>query len=153
MTPKIYIETSIVSYLTAWPARDAVRRGQQDITKQWWRNRRPLYAIYTSQFVLDEAAAGDSKAASERIKALAGIDLLDISPEVEPLADKLITGGALPTKARVDALHLATATLNGMDYLLTWNCKHLANAFLWDMIKRTCNSSGYDARQYARATN
>jgi|SRR5687767_6751564 len=143
MGPSVYIETTIVSYLTAWPKHDAVRQGQQEFTRDWWTLRRNSFELFTSQFVLDEAAAGDPMAAAERLDALANIALLDITDEVVPLADRLLRDGALPLKARVDALHLAVATINGLQYLLTWNCKHLANAMLRHRIDEACRSAGY----------
>lgn len=117
--PTVYIETTVVSYLTARRTTDVIRQGQQEITKQWWDNRRPEFALFTSQFVLDEAAAGDAAAAADRLATLVGIDLLSIGPEVPPLASHLLTTGALPMKARLDALHLAVAAVNGLEYLLT----------------------------------
>jgi hypothetical protein len=141
--PPVYIETSIVSYLTAWPTSDTLRQAHQDLTKRWWSEQRQNFVLFTSQFVLDEAADGDSAAAAERLGALAGIDLLALRPEVEPLARQLLDAGALPAKARLDALHLAMATVHRMSYLLTWNCKHLANASLWRRIDLVCRSAGY----------
>src|SRR4051812_42540234 len=105
--PAVYIETTVVSYLTAWPTTDVIRQGQQEITKRWWDRRRPEFTLYTSQFVLEEAAAGDPAAANERLQSLAGVELLTIGSDVVPLADQLLKGGALPPKARLDALPLA----------------------------------------------
>ncbi len=116
---------------------------QQEITNQWWRDRRPDFSLFTSQFVLDEASAGDPGAAADRHAVLAQIDLLAITPDIEPLAERLLSEGALPPVARVDALHLAISTVNGIQYLLTWNCKHLANAVLWRKIEETCRDAGY----------
>jgi hypothetical protein len=144
MNQTVYVETTIVSYLTAWPTDDVERQAQQVATPRWWDAHRPLFALYTSQFVLDEAAAGDATAASDRLTILNGLDLLLITPDVEPLAAQLLAAGALPAKARVDALHVAVATVNGMEFLLTWNCRHLANAALWRKIEQTCNAAGYE---------
>jgi hypothetical protein len=143
MNPTLYIETTIVSYLMARRTTDALRQAHQDLTRQWWDEYRLEFALYTSQFVLDEAADGDPTAAAERLSALDGIDLLAIRPEIEPLALRLLEMGALPSAARVDALHLAIASVHRMRYLLTWNCKHLANAFLWRRIEETCNLAGF----------
>lgn len=141
--PSVYIETSIVSYLTAWPSKDAVRQGHQEITHRWWNDRRPDFALYTSQFVLDEAADGDPTAGAERLAILRTIQPVAIGPRAVPLAAQFLADGALPAKARLDALHLATATVNGLQYLLTWNCRHLANATMRPMIERTCRSAGF----------
>jgi len=142
--PTIYIETTIVSYLKARPTTDVIRQGHQELTRQWWRERGPDFELFTSQFVLDEAAAGDPTAAAERLEVLADLDLLVIPDEVEPLAERLLRAGALPAKARVDALHVAVATVNGMQFLLTWNCKHLANAMLRRTIEGVCRTAGYE---------
>jgi hypothetical protein len=99
--------------------------------------------MFTSQFVIDEASAGNAEAAKRRLSVLSKIELLEIAPEVEILAQSLLDANAVPPPARVDALHLAVATVNGMQYLMTWNCKHLANAFLWDTIYGTCRAAGY----------
>src|SRR5207248_4566737 len=107
--PTLYLETTVPSYLTAWPSRDLIRAGHQQITKEWWRTRRAEFDIYISQFVLDEAAAGDAEAARERMAALQGLPLLDLTDEVVDLAAALKTSLALPEKAVTDAVHIAIA--------------------------------------------
>jgi predicted nucleic acid-binding protein len=124
--PKVYIETSIPSYLTARPSRDLIIAGNQKSTKTWWWRRRD-FDLFVSVLVLDEAAAGDPSAAAERLKALAGIPEIEITEDVAALAARLLDQVSLPDKALVDALHIATAAVGGMDYLLTWNCAHIAN--------------------------
>src|SRR5688500_17087801 len=104
MNPSVYVETTIVSYLTARATSDVERQAQQVATRRWWEERRSTFALYTSQFVLDEAAAGDAGAATERLQVLNNLDLLLITREVEPLAAQLLAAGALPAKARVDSL-------------------------------------------------
>jgi len=131
LKPKVYIETSIPSYLTAWRSRDIVTVGNQETTKEWWA-RREDFDLYVSVFVLEEVAAGDKEASELRVHALDGIPEIEITEQVEIIAEHLIAEASLPSKAYVDALHIATATLGGMDYLLTWNCAHIANpAFRW----------------------
>lgn len=142
MNPKTYLETSVISYLTARPSRDLVQAAHQQVTAEWWRSRK-AYALYASQFVIDEASRGDTEAAARRLRAIQGIQILDLTNEVDTLATHLLTNLALPEKARIDAFHVAVATVHGMDYLLTWNCKHIANAMLRGRIERTCRSSGY----------
>jgi hypothetical protein len=142
MNPKTYVETTIISYLTARPSRDLVRAAHQQVTEEWWRGR-AAHDLYISQFVIDEAGRGDPKAAARRLEAIRGIPLLDLTVDVGALATDLLTKGGLPEKARVDALHVATATVNGMDYLLTWNCKHIANATLRGKIEEICRSAGF----------
>jgi hypothetical protein len=139
----IYIETSIVSYLTARLSRHLVVAAHQQITEEWWENHRVSFQLYTSEVVLDEASFGDPALASKRCQALQGIELLDVSDEAVSLSTKLIAPGALPSKALEDALHIAIATIHQVDYLLTWNCKHIANAQMRLAIERINNQCGY----------
>jgi hypothetical protein len=138
----VYVETSIVSYLTALSSRDVVMVAHQELTRVWWASRGD-FALFASRFVTDEASAGDVTAARRRLDALHGIPLLGITDDVIQLAARLVADGGLPAKARVDALHVAVSTVHGMDYLLTWNCKHIANASLRGRIEAICKSSGF----------
>ena len=141
--PKLYIETSVVSYLTAQGSRDLVLAAHQEVTRTWWASR-DGYDLYVSQFVLDEAAAGDSEAAGRRLEVLREMPLLNASNEVLNLAGRLLAERGMPAKARVDALHVATAAVHGMDYLLSWNCKHIANATLRSRIESICRMAGFE---------
>jgi len=143
MKPRVYIETSIVSYLTARPSRDLVHAAQQQVTRDWWAAR-GNFDLFASQFVLDEAAAGDADAAARRLAARADTPLLEVTEDAIRLAEKLVAGGGLPSKARVDALHVAMATVHGMHYLLTWNCTHIANATLRGKIEDLCRADGFE---------
>jgi predicted nucleic acid-binding protein len=140
---KVYIETSIPSYLKAWRSRDLVVAGNQETTKEWW-DRRDDFDLYISEFVLQEVANGDFKAAEERLKALDGIPVIEITEEVAIIAEKLLSEASLPGKARIDALHIATATIGGMDYLLTWNCAHIANPAFRFKIESVIRSFRYE---------
>ena len=142
MKPKAYVETSIVSYLTAVPSRDLVLAAHQQITRDWWAGR-GAFDLYISQFVLDEAAAGDAKAAARRMEVLRDTTLLDVTDEAAALARELLTGRAMPSKAQVDAFHVAVATVHGMDYLLSWNCAHIANATMRGTIETICRAAGF----------
>lgn len=140
---RIYVETTIVSYLTARHSRDLICAARQEITQEWWDERRALFDLYISQVVLDEAGEGDVNAAQRRLELLLGMPLLDITDDVIVLAEALINDGPLPLKAGDDAFHLALAAVHGMDFLVTWNCKHLANAQLQAalsdvLIKKGC---------------
>jgi hypothetical protein len=115
------------------------------ITREWWTKQRPLFDLYISDFVVEEASRGDPAAAVERLQALNGIPLLRAAPVAIELADKLATALSLPDRARPDASHLAISAVYGMSFLLTWNCKHLANGFLADRIERTCRVAGFAA--------
>ena len=138
MKPKLYLETTVPSYLTAWPSRDLIRAGHQQVTREWWQTRRTGFDIYISQFVLDEASAGDALAARERLAALQGFPILDLTEEVADLAIDLKTTLALPERAAADAAHIAIAAVHGMHFLLTWNCTHIANAEMFAAIEATC---------------
>jgi predicted nucleic acid-binding protein len=120
-----------------------IRAGHQQLTKEWWQTRRAGFDIYISQFVLDEAAAGDAEAARERLAALQGLPILDVSEEVVNLARALNASLALPEKAVTDAAHIATAAVHGMHFLLTWNCAHIANAEMFVAIERVCQENGF----------
>jgi hypothetical protein len=139
----IYVETSVVSYLVARSSHDIIVAAHQQITSAWWNNQSPDYDLFISQIVLDEARAGDKQEAAKRVAALQVIPLLEINEEVIRLAENLVQSHAIPKKAGQDALHIAIACVNGMDYLLTWNCKHIANAKMRGKIDRVCRDAGY----------
>ncbi len=128
MTKRVYIETTIASYLAAWPSRDLVQAARQQITHQWWSNQRQSFELCISQIVLDEAAAGDSDAARRRSQFLQNLPLLDLTEAVNVVAGAIMTSGLLPKKATRDAIHIAVASVHHIDILLTWNCQHIANA-------------------------
>lgn len=119
MKATVYIETTIVSYLVARPSRDLVTAAHQQITRDWWDGRKDAFDLYASKFVLDEAGAGDRALALRRLALLEGIPVLPLTSATMELAEVLVRSGALPAKAAVDALHIATATVYGCDYLLT----------------------------------
>ncbi|HMO49695.1 MAG TPA: type II toxin-antitoxin system VapC family toxin [Kiritimatiellia bacterium] len=139
----VYIETSVVSYLTALPARDLLAAAWQSATLQWWKTRRQGFELFTSQLVLDEAAAGNADAAERRLSSLADIPMLPITDAASELAASLLKDGALPEKAADDALHLAIAAYHGVDYLLTWNCRHLDNAEMKPVMRSVCAIHGF----------
>jgi PIN domain len=141
----VYLETSIVSYLTAYPSRDLITAAHQQITHLWWQERRPEFLIFASQVVLDEAASGDPEMAGKRMDLLKDVPLLDVTPEVAELAATLIAKLPLPARAGADAVHIAVAAYHGVDFLLTWNCSHIANAVLRPRIEKICSEQGYSA--------
>ena len=143
MSGRVYVETTIPSYLTAWPSRDLVRAAHQQITQEWWA-RRGSYELYSSRLVVVECQAGDPQAAADRMAAMAGIPLLEQTPEVASLAEALLRDVPLPPKAASDALHIATAAVHGMEYLLTWNCTHIANVTFRPQIEAVCRAAGYE---------
>jgi hypothetical protein len=144
MAERVYIETTVVSYLTARPNRDVVIAGHQQVTHEWWDTRRGSYELCVSQLVLDEAAAGDAQAAQERLLVLQPMLVLETTVEALELAKELIQAGALPAKAADDALHIAVAATKTVPYLLTWNCRHLANAVMRPVIEAVCKAKGFN---------
>jgi hypothetical protein len=138
----VYIETSIVSHATAWLSSDPAIAVLQDQAKCWMADQRRLYDVVTSQLVIDEAGMGDSEAAARRLKILDGIPVLAVNPDVELVADEIIRRSMMPASARIDALHVATAALAGVQYLLTQNCKHIANAHQLPQIYRLLDALG-----------
>lgn len=145
MKSKVYIETTIISYLAARPSRDLIVAGHQQITHEWWQTARPNFAAVSSQLVAREAGAGDSEAAAARLAFLTGLTLLEISEEALTLTQRLLQSKAIPQEFPEDALHVAVAVVNGIEYLLTWNYKHLANAGMRSKIEATCRDLGYEA--------
>ena len=144
MKPSAYLETTIVSYMTAWPSRDLVMAANQETTREWWTDRKNEFDLYISQPVIQESNAGDPDAAARRWEILQHIDRLTISQEVENLAALLVAEIPLPAKAQTDALHIAAAAVHAMNYLLTWNCTHIANAAIRPRIEAICRAAGYE---------
>lgn len=126
MKPAIYIETSVISYLTAQVSRDLVVAAHQQLTIEWWQNALPKFKPFISPVVLEEIAKGDPEAADRRKNSVAAFGILEVSPEVRDLAEQYFIAIDLPERARADAYHLALAVWHGMDYLVTWNCTHIA---------------------------
>jgi predicted nucleic acid-binding protein len=141
---KVYLETSVISYLVSRPSRDLVVAAHQQITRQWWEECRESFQLYVSQMVIQEAGSGDPAAAQRRLGELVAIPLLGLTDEAQALARELIENGALPRQAVEDALHIALATVHGMDYLLTWNCRHIANARMREAVVSVCMMRGYE---------
>ena len=136
--PTVYLETSVVSYLTGRPNSDLIVAAHQKATQDWWSDRSGDFELRVSEFVLGEAKGGHPEAAQRRLAVLVGIPILELLPQIETLAAALLASGAVPAKARLDALHIATAAVHGMGYLLTWNFRHIANAEKWASIESVC---------------
>jgi predicted nucleic acid-binding protein len=144
MRSKLYVETSVISYLTARPSRDVVSLGHQQLTREWWERAAAEFDLYVSGLVVAEAALGDVAAAAARLAVLEPITLLAETEESRALARRLLAARGLPQKAAADALHIAVASVHGMDYLVTWNCKHIANARMLRFVTETCRVAGYE---------
>lgn len=144
MKPKAYIETTFISYLTSRPSRDLIVAAHQQITDEWWSTRKEDFDLFASQLVWDEAKAGDQEMSRRRLAALETVELLGVTEEALSLAKELVEKGPLPRHATEDAIHIAVAVINGMDYLLTWNCSHMANAAMRSKIEQICRAKGYE---------
>lgn len=124
----VYIETSILGYLRNRPSSQIINAARQLLTRKWWNEERHNFETVVSQYVIDEAADGDKHLAEDRLAMIEGVPVLPHDPLIVELAQKIMAFGILPTKAEVDALHISTVAVHQIDYLLTWNCKHIANA-------------------------
>jgi hypothetical protein len=144
MSETVYIETSILGYLTSRPSRDLVVAANIEITREWWDTRRSYFQLYSSQAVLKETSQGDVEVASQRLEIIRNLALLDLDQFVFDLAEQFLKRSSLPAKADVDAVHIAAATVHGMDYLLTWNCKHIANAQIQRKLAEISLDLGYE---------
>jgi len=143
MKETVYIETSVVSYFTSKPCRDLVIAGRQEITREKWPKILEFFEVYISALVLQEAEQGDTEAAQKRLNVMTSLPVLAITGEVEKLASILISEGPIPDKNPEDALHIAIATVNGIDYLLTWNFAHINNAQMKSKITSIVEKHGY----------
>jgi len=140
MKARVYIETSMVSYLTARPSRDVVAAAHQQISLDWWERRRQDFDLVASLLVINEARLGDPEVSARRLALLAGIPLLEVTAAAQKLAVTFVERGLLPRSAYPDALHIATAAVHQVDYLLTWNCNHIANGEILPRIAMICES-------------
>ena len=134
----------MISYLVGRLSRDVVVLGNQELTREWWATRRADYELFISEAVIGEAAIGDPDLAQQRVEICDGLQLLAISDEAERLAPLLLKAAGMAPNAATDALHVAVATVHGMDYLLSWNCSHIANATIRRAIDKQCRASGYE---------
>ena len=144
MSETVYIETSIIGYLSARSSNNLTLMAHREATLNWWDNRRSQFTLYISQVVLDEVARGDREVATQRLELLRNFPLLEIDQSVQNLASQFLSKSNLPAKAADDALHIAAATVYGLDYLLTWNCKHIANAQIQKKLLQISFDAGYE---------
>ncbi|MCY4282585.1 MAG: type II toxin-antitoxin system VapC family toxin [Gammaproteobacteria bacterium] len=143
--PIVYMETTVVSYLTARPSRDVVIAGHQQSTREWWEDRQSDFRVVASPLVLQEASRGDNQAAQSRLDILRIVELLEINDDATTLARELIESGIIPETSLDDALHVAIAAVNGCNYLATWNYRHLVSAGVRARIETFCRDKGYEA--------
>ena len=144
MASRTYIETSVIGYLASQPAKDALTNVHQRITQQWWERRRGSFELYVSELVIDEAGRGNAAEARRRLAIVEALPRLKASREALELAAAIVRSATLPLKAAADATHIAIATVNAMDFLLTWNCTHIANAIILRRVTTLCRDMGYE---------
>lgn len=143
MKPKVYLETSFLSFLTARPSRDVVMSAMIKQSKDWWEEERENFELFVSDLVGLESRAGDAHAAQRRQDVFRTISALVADPQAQSLADFFVCNMALPTNASTDTLHIAIARVNQLDYLLTWNCRHIANAVMRPKLEALCLAKGH----------
>ena len=143
MKPHVYIETTVIGYLTSWPSGDLIIAGRQKITRDWWRQASDVFDLIASELVLREASAGDPLAVQDRLAVIDDLPLLAVSQESNELANALLAQGAIPVNEPEDALHIAISVVNGIEYLVTWNFRHIANAKMRFKIQNVCSDEGY----------
>ena len=142
--PKAYLESSVISYLAARESRDPIVAAHQQLTRDWWNRRRGEFDLYVSVEVLNEIRRGDPEAAKVRLSHVGLLPVLETDQQARELAARILAASALPAKAAADAMHIAIATVNGMEFLLTWNCTHIANAAIRSDIEDVCRAQGYE---------
>lgn len=133
----------ILGYLTARSTRNLILAANIEVTKEWWESHRSVFTLYISQVVLDEVAQGDTEIAAQRLEILNGLPLVELNQAVRSLSAQFLARSNLPPKASDDAVHIAAATVHGLDYLLTWNCKHIANAQIQRKLAEISLDFGY----------
>lgn len=142
MKPSVYIESSVVSYLTARISRNLIVAAHQQITNDWWETALPHYNAFVSPIVLEEVSKGDSHAIQLRLEKISDYSVLEIVPDVYELAEVYFADLEIPNKARADAYHLALATWHGIDYLVSWNCTHIVNGRIRMKIEEINSKKG-----------
>jgi len=143
MRASVYIESSVISYLTARPSRDAVTAGRQAITSEWWQKNLSRYEAYISVLVIEEISAGNAEAAAQRINIVEALPVVSISTQALALATALLASKAVPANSDRDALHIAFAATQGAAYLLTWNFKHINNVETRALIATVVSDNGF----------
>jgi len=141
--PTVYIETSVVSYLVARPSRDTIVGFRQALTEHWWQACRGNYRLVISPRVIDEASLGDANEAAKRLAVLADLDLIEINDAALDLSRIILAETSMPNSAEPDAVHIATAVAHSVEYLLTWNHKHMANVQISAKVKEICRRKGF----------
>ena len=142
--PSVYVETSVLSYLAARPSSNLIVAAQQELSREWWELGRFHYRLVISRFVLDEIAKGNPEAAERRLELASELPLLEVDNEVLQLSREFLKRGIIPPKGEADSAHIAVATRHGIDYLLTWNCRHIANASIQRRLEAVASKDSYE---------
>jgi hypothetical protein len=142
--PTVYVETTVIGHLVGRILADPAVAGRQTVTRDWWPTATKNYRLFVSRLVADECGAGDAEAAAERLAVLDSLDFLAASVGADELAKLLISGQAIPATEPRDAAHISLAAVNGIEYLVTWNFKHIANATTRAAIESVCRAAGFD---------
>jgi PIN domain len=143
--PRVYVETTVISYLVGWlNQHDLYVAANQELTRDWWTNKRSRFELFASTIVVKEARDGTPELAASRLTFLREVQMLEVTAEADRLKENLLREAALPAKAELDALHIAVATVHGMEYLVSWNCKHIANAVMLPKIYAICRAASYE---------
>jgi predicted nucleic acid-binding protein len=143
MKPRVYVETSVLSYLAARPSRNAITAARQLITQRWWETEREKYVLVISELVEAECGRGDPELIKRRQALLGVVSLFPVNEKILELARRLIGPGAVPEKAGPDAVHIAAAAIEQCEYLLTWNFRHIANVRIRREVERILAKHGY----------
>jgi hypothetical protein len=142
MKPRLYLDSSIISYLSARPSRDLIQAARQEVTRRWRDTRRDDFELWVSEVVVRETETGNPEMAARRLEPIEGIPLLPVTEAVIDLAEALVREGPMPQNAADGAFHLALASVHDLDYLLTWNCRHLANAEMVRAARKLLEARG-----------
>lgn len=143
MKPTVYVETTVIGHLASLRRGDVIVAAHQEATRQWWETAPDRFEIVASRLVVQECSSGDEQAARERLQVLGQITLLPTTVQAERLAEALLAGNAVPKSHPEDALHIALAAAHGIEYLVTWNLRHIANAAVRVRIEHVCREAGY----------
>jgi hypothetical protein len=140
---RVYIESTIPSYVVARPSRDLLQAARQQLTRDWWDLKRAAHQVFISQVVLDEIAFGDVTMARQRLELVQGIPMLGLTGDVERFAQRILESGILPPEAGRDSAHIAVATVHQVEVLLSWNCRHIANAAIQPSLRRLAQTESF----------
>lgn len=143
LKPRVYVETSVIGHLTAWPQRDVIVLAHQIATQKWWESVFDRFELFVSELVIRECSAGDNQASRERLNVISELNLLPSTTESERLARVFIQRGVVPEAQFPDAFHIALAATHGLQFLATWNLRHIAGAVVRANIERVCREEGY----------